>query len=181
MRGRLGFLIPLGLSVGLLLSACSSPEGSAGPSSTPAVSATSTGTQPAEVAGARATPPGPTPTLPLSGETTAAPPQVIVSDQFVRDNTIVVDQAIVPEQGWVAIHETLPDGAPGQVIGAAKVAPKLDIQVRVQLDKPIDGPTQLVAMLHRETSNPDSFDFPGADPPYTENGRPVVARFTARP
>jgi hypothetical protein len=133
------------------------------------------------VAGARATPPPVTPTLPMAGETAAAPPQITVSDQFVREGMIVVDQATLPEGGWVVIHETLPDGAPGEVIGRARVGAQLNIQVPVQLERDFDGPTQLVAMLHRNTGDPESFNFPDEDPPFTENGRPVIDRFTVRP
>jgi hypothetical protein len=133
------------------------------------------------VAGARATPPPVTPTLPLTGETAAAPPQVIVSDQFVRDNMIVVDQATAPEEAWIVIYDTLPDGAPGDVIGRARIGAQLNIQVPVELDVAIDESTQLVAMLHSNTGDPESFDFPDEDRPFVENGRPVIDRFTVRP
>jgi hypothetical protein len=159
------FMAALALSLAVLVSACQPEELEAVPG----------------VAGARATPPPVTPTLPLAGETVAAPPQIIVSDQFVREDSIVVDQATVPEPGWVAIYDTLPDGAPRGVIGHARIGAQLNVQVLVQLERSFDSSTQLVAMLHRNTGDPESFNFPDEDPPFTENGRPVIDRFTVRP
>jgi hypothetical protein len=185
LRTKSLFIAVLVLTLAVLAAACQPEEAAPATGVSPEAPGDATPEAPAdatpEVAGARATPPELTPTLPLAGKTTAAPPQVIVSDQFVRDGSIVVDQAVVPEDGWVVIHDTLPDGAPGEVVGYARIGAQLNLDVSVQIERSFDGPTQLVAMLHRNIGDPESFDFPEADPPFTENGRPVVDRFTVRP
>lgn len=115
------------------------------------------------------------------GTPTSGQAQVAVSPQKLRDNTVTIDRAIVPEPGWVVIHAVQPDGSPGQVIGTATLQEGANTQVAVRLQDPPTEETELIAMLHRDTGEPQTFDFPGQDPPFLESGKPVMAQFRAQP
>lgn len=119
--------------------------------------------------------------MPATDTPTAQQPQVTVSNQLLSDDTVVVDQAVVPEPGWVVIHVVQPDGSAGQVIGAAKLQEGVNTSVAVYLETAPTEETELIAMLHRDTGEPETFNFPGGDPPFTENGNPVITRFTVQP
>jgi len=119
--------------------------------------------------------------MPATGTPTTDRPQVTVSDQMLLHDTVFVDQAVVPEPGWLVIHAVQPDGSPGEVIGTAKLQEGVNTQVAVHLERAPTEETELIAMLHRDTGEPETFNFPGGDPPFTENGSPVITRFSVQP
>jgi len=112
----------------------------------------------------------PTPTAePAAAEpATQAPtpeplPAVVVSDQDASQGTVIIDEVTAAQPGWVVIHISQ-DGAPGPVIGYARVSEgqNLDVPVEIDLDR---ATTELFAMLHVDEGYRGEYEFPGPDVP----------------
>lgn len=110
------------------------------------------------------------------GEPTgAAQPSVSLLDQESDGSTVVVLDATIPQGGFIAIHETNEDGSPGAVIGHTEfLEPGTSSNVNVSLDEPIESDQSLIAMLHQDTNDNETYDFPDADGPYTNEAGAVV-------
>jgi len=101
---------------------------------------------------------------------------VTVMDQAIEDSTVVVPEVISDGQGWMVIHAD-EDGAPGPVIGQAAVSDGVNTDVGVEID--VEAATEtLYAMLHADTGEMGTYEFPDADPPVTVEGNVVVEPFT---
>lgn len=107
-------------------------------------------------------------------------PQVMVSDQPVKDNTVTIEKVVYDQQGWIVIHKEA-DGKPGPVIGWAAVQPGENTNVVVTLQESLSGPTKLFAMLHTDAGTVGEYEFPGADTPVKVGDAVVVKPFTATP
>ena len=106
-----------------------------------------------------------------------------VYDQTSGGRTVVVENAYVPEGGFVTIHDgSLLDGeALGSVRGTSdylEAEPHSNIEI--ELDDPYEEDGTVIAIPHRDTNGNWEYDFVdsegGADAPYlTEGGDAVVA------
>ncbi len=103
-------------------------------------------------------------------------PSVTVSDQAIEDGTVTVDTVVSDGPGWIVIH-TDDDGAPGPVIGQAAVADGENTDVTVEIDTEAATET-LWAMLHEDTGEEGTYEFPDADPPVQVEGEVVMQSFT---
>ena len=104
-------------------------------------------------------------------------PFVVAADQDVGgDNAVTVPEVVAAQPGWIVIHADN-NGAPGAVIGHAAVPAGINEDVVVTIDMKMATET-LYAMLHDDTANLGTYEFPGADPPVTVDGDVVVRPFT---
>lgn len=114
----------------------------------------------------------------------AGPIGLGVSPQPARES-VIVTHALIPEPGFVVIHETDAAGdvvVPGS-LGSAPLSAGDNRGVRVTLDRATRAGETLVAMLHRDTDGDGAYEFgpgsTGVDTPLLLNGtEPVVAAFT---
>lgn len=101
--------------------------------------------------------------------TATYPPNVVVLDQPVVDDSITVERVISNGPGWLVVYRD-EDGAPGLIIGSAPLADGLNERVVV----PVRAPSvteQLFIFLHEDTEPGGGFNFPAADPQITYQGR----------
>ncbi len=103
-------------------------------------------------------------------------PSVTVSDQAIEDGTVTVDSVVSDGPGWIVIH-TDDDGAPGPVIGHAAVSDGENTNVTVEIDTE-EATETLWAMLHEDTGEEGSYEFPDADPPVELEGEIVMQSFS---
>lgn len=117
-------------------------------------------------------------------------PAVEVSDQEIRNDTVVVDRVVSDGPGWIVIHAD-DNGAPGDVVGYSTVVDGENADVSVQIDTSLlavgmseteamtdtEGVT-LYAMLHTDAGEEGAYEFPGDDTPVTVDGEVVMAPFT---
>jgi hypothetical protein len=103
-------------------------------------------------------------------------PSVTVMDQAIEDSTVVVPGVISDGPGWIVIHADQ-DGAPGPVIGHSVVSDGVNTDVSVEID--VNAATEtLYAMLHTDSGQIGTYEFPGGDPPVQVEGNIVVKPFT---
>lgn len=107
---------------------------------------------------------------------------VEVSDQEVTDGTVTIDSVTTTEAGWLVIHEGSCDDF-GDVVGHAEVQAGDNADVSVPFDEGVevteDG--QYCAMLHSDTGETGTYEFPDADPPVQDaDGNIVMTTFTAQ-
>jgi glucose/arabinose dehydrogenase/plastocyanin len=108
-------------------------------------------------------------------EETGVTSSITVMDQPLTDNTIAVDEVVSDGPGWLVIHAD-ENGAPGPVIGYSEVMSGTNMDISVELD--LTGLTgTLYAMLHQDTGEMGTYEFPDADPPVTVEGEVVVVPF----
>lgn len=106
---------------------------------------------------------------PAAAPATAAPAvdtvesAVLVSDQDASQGAVIIDEVTAAQPGWIVIHISQ-DGAPGPVIGYARVSAgqNLDVPVEIDLDR---ATSQLFAMLHVDEGYRGEYEFPGPDGP----------------
>lgn len=97
------------------------------------------------------------------------PPEILVYDQPVIDNTISIERVISDGPGWIVIYNEM-EGQPGFIIGTAALEDGLNESVPVSL-LPSAITTQLFARLHHDDEPGDAFNFPGLDQPVMFNNR----------
>ena len=97
------------------------------------------------------------------------PPEVLVYDQPIIENTVTIERAISVGPGWLAIYNDV-DGQPGFIIGSAALEDGLNEQVVVELLEIATTP-QLFARIHEDTQPGDDFNFPAQDPAVLQNNR----------
>ena len=103
-------------------------------------------------------------------------PEVEVQDQSLTDSTVVIDSVVAREQGWLVIHRD-DNGALGAVIGYSAVDSGTNEDVEVEIDNSQKTDT-LYAMLHVDTGQRGTYEFPGGDPPVEVDGEIVVKAFS---
>jgi PGF-CTERM protein len=104
----------------------------------------------------------------------SGPATVTFNDQSSSGTTVTVSSVYLPAGGFVAIHE---GDAGGPVIGTSTfLTSGTHEDVEVTLDEPYEDAqtVTLVAMPHQDTNNNKTYEFPGDDGPYTENGSAVT-------
>lgn len=102
-------------------------------------------------------------------------PTVTASDQSAVNGTVVIDQVVAAEAGWIVIHVDA-DGGPGPVIGFAPVAAGRNADVVVEIDLEQATPT-LHAMLHLDAGQLGTYEFPGDDVPVRAGDAIVMVPF----
>lgn len=126
-----------------------------------------------------APPPTEAPTEPMAETeppTEAAQPSVTVSDQDASGGTVTVDSTTAAQPGWMVIHADA-DGSPGAVIGHAPVEQGSNENVTVEIELSQATPT-LYAMLHVDSGEMGTYEFPDGDPPARVGDQIVVQPFT---
>ncbi|MFC4449901.1 DUF7282 domain-containing protein [Halorussus aquaticus] len=138
------------------------------------------------------------------GQTTtvAETANVTFQNQSSNGSAVVVERVVVPEGGFIAIHEAesaaqmtetematetameTPTAAAGEaaqrytagaVIGnSTYLEPGVHENVTVQLDQPLEESQVLIAMPHLDTNDNQQYEFPEADEPYTQAGQAVT-------
>lgn len=131
-----------------------------------------------------------------TGNATAgnATANVTFENQTANGSAVVVENATLPEGGFVVVHLATPENqsvnasgnetvdvaltrnlTAGAVVGNSTY---LDAgtheNVTVTLDEPVTDDQYLIAMLHQDTNDNQTYDFPDADGPYTTDGEPVT-------
>ncbi|MFC4449902.1 DUF7282 domain-containing protein [Halorussus aquaticus] len=101
-----------------------------------------------------------------------------------NQTTVLIERAVVPEGGFVVIHEatnvsgefaTEGQVSVGDVVGnSTYLEPGVHSNVVVELNETVNESKTLVAMAHRDTNDNQQYDFPEADEPYTRGGSPVI-------
>lgn len=97
------------------------------------------------------------------------PPEILVFDQPIIDNTISIERVISDGPGWIVIYNEM-EGQPGFIIGTAALEDGLNEFVPVSL-LPSAITTQLFARIHHDDEPGDAFNFPAADQPVMFNNR----------
>jgi hypothetical protein len=115
-----------------------------------------------------------------SADRTPAAPSLAVSPQRAGV-TVTIDDATMPEPGFVVIFATDADGkplVPGS-IGAAPIPDGRSRNIEVALTEPVRPGDRLIAMLHFDSGEPGVYEFGPAsiaeDKPVMYQGKPVTA------
>ncbi len=157
--GTLRFLLGVGIVLALGVSACAPATPTTEPTEAP---------RPTEA-----------PTEPMAETepaTEAAEASVTVSDQDASGGTVTVDSTTAAQASWMVIHADA-DGSPGAVIGHAEVDEGVNENVTVEINLSQATPT-LYAMLHVDSGEAGTYEFPDGDPPARAGDQIVVKPFT---
>jgi glucose/arabinose dehydrogenase/plastocyanin len=115
--------------------------------------------------------------VPAGNETPSVVPSVTVSDQPVRNDSVVVDEVVSDGPGWIVIHaeenETF-----GSVLGFTGVTDGTSTDVVVAIEEPGTITETLYAMLHTDAGTEGEWEFPGPDEPVSVDGVVVAPAFT---
>jgi hypothetical protein len=108
----------------------------------------------------------------------AGTPFVGVYDQNVTGDTVTIDYVVSVGPGWIVIHVDN-NGKPGEVIGHAAVSDGINKFVRVKIDtsKKTD---RLIAMLHTDSGEIGTYEFPQGDPPVKIDDKIVMQSFATK-
>lgn len=113
--------------------------------------------------------------------TTTAPaaPAVVAGAQAVSEASVVVSEVVAPQNGWIVIHQSNPDGSVKvpESIGHSPVAAGDNVDIPVALDTSVATGDKLWAMVHIDEGTIGTYEFPGADKPITEGDKPVMSSF----
>jgi len=94
---------------------------------------------------------------------------VTFQDQDSEGTSVVVQQTTLSDGGFLVIHD-----ASGAVLGHSAYLDAGDhSNVAIDLDSPISSDQTLIAMAHIDDGD-QTYEFPGADGPYTADGAPVT-------
>ncbi|MFC7080187.1 DUF7282 domain-containing protein [Halorussus caseinilyticus] len=106
------------------------------------------------------------------------------TDGAPNTTTVTLERVVVPEGGFLVIHEarnvsgdyaSAENVSVGPVVGnSTYLEPGVHSNVVVELDGSINDSQTLVAMPHLDTNDNQRYDFPEADDPYVMDGSPVV-------
>jgi PGF-CTERM protein len=102
---------------------------------------------------------------------------VSFSAQSSGGTVVVVDEAFVPEGGFVTVHDSsLQDGDTFESVRGTSeyLAPGLHRDIVVTLDDPLSDDDTLIPMAHQDTNGNEAYDFANSsgqeDGPYTDDG-----------
>ncbi len=102
-------------------------------------------------------------------------PSVTANDQASDGSTVVVAKVVSKGPGWIAIHADQ-NGQIGPVIGYTHLNDGENDNVTVKIDPNMATP-RLYAMLHIDAGAIGTYEFPGPDVPYTNNGQMISPPF----
>ncbi len=77
-------------------------------------------------------------------------PSVEASDQSVEGGTVSAEKIVAPANGWLVVHRTGEDMAPGVVIGHAPLREGENTDVVAILTEPVESGDMLMLMVHGE-------------------------------
>lgn len=104
-----------------------------------------------------------------------------VANQPVTDGQITIDRAIMPQAGFVALHEVKDNQLSPDAVGWAALKAGETDGVTVKVDGSVKPDTVLVAMLHQDNGKAGSFEFGtkdmNVDGPELIDGQPVAVPF----
>jgi hypothetical protein len=100
---------------------------------------------------------------------------IFVTQHEIEDSTAVIDRVVAPQDGFVAIWNSV-NGQPGEVIGSAPVQAGENTNVEVEIDLG-QATQQLFISLHEDVEPLGEFD-PETDPFVLVNGQPLLAQLT---
>lgn len=163
------FWLVLGLLLVSLLGACTDATPAA-----PTVTVTSA-PSPAETPSATATPRATATTAPTPTPTPPTPMLQAIQQRIDEERVVVISDVVSPEAGWLVVYAG-GDDSQEEVIGYAAVPAGSSQDVAVEID-PFAVTPMLTARLHADSSEAGVFEYPGADPPLEQDGRPVEATF----
>lgn len=77
-------------------------------------------------------------------------PAVMASDQSVEGGTVTADSITAPANGWLVVHRTDADMAPGIVVGHAPLKMGENMDVTAILTEEVASGDMLMLMVHGE-------------------------------
>jgi S-layer glycoprotein len=116
------------------------------------------------------------PTAPPATAPAAPTGRMAATDQLLVNNTVIVASVTASQDGWVAVHESNPDGTVKAPANIGKVAVKAGTttNLAIPLDKQVANGAKLWPMLHIDVGQPGVYEFPGPDVPVAVNGEVVM-------
>ena len=114
-----------------------------------------------------------------------ATPMVMASDQSVENGVVSADQIVAIENGWLVVHRTDADMAPGPVVGHAPIRKGETNDVAAILTEDVAAGDMLMLMVHSEAGGMSTgiFEYTlGAkeDGPVRVDGELVMSVITAQ-
>ena len=113
-------------------------------------------------------------------------PMLTVADQAVSDDTVVIEDLYLPQNGYLVIHAADADGklkAP-ESIGHKMVEKGEHQNVKIKLDHSVESGDKLFAMLHEDTGTHGSYEFADSggkqDGAMKADGKPVIKPFMVK-
>ena len=104
-------------------------------------------------------------------------PSVTVQDQSIESGKVTVAQVVSSGSGWLVVHAQA-DGKPGPILGLSPVKDGENSDVMVEIDT-ANATETLYAMLHTDTGEMGSFEFPdGPDGPVKVDEKVVTPAFS---
>jgi hypothetical protein len=117
--------------------------------------------------------------VPVSAqETGTATASLTVSEQLAVNGMIVIENAVMPEAGWVVIHAVV-GGQMGPTVGIAPLQAGENQNVPVMIDT-LGATPESMAVLHLDTGMAGMYEFdmmPDVDPPVLQDDQPVQTPF----
>ncbi len=112
--------------------------------------------------------------LPLSLAGMAAADEIMAGPQ-PGGNSVTVDEVTISKDGWLVVH-AIKDGKPVVPASIGRVPLKAGTtkNVTVPLDVMVKPGDKVLTMLHVDAGKAGVFEFPGADAPVKQGGKPVV-------
>jgi len=112
-------------------------------------------------------------------------PMVEASDQSVANGVVSADMVSAPENGWLVVHRTDSDMAPGPVVGHAPLRAGETSDVAAILTEDVASGDMLMLMVHSEAGGSETgiFEYTlGAseDGPIKPDGQLVMTTITAQ-
>lgn len=110
---------------------------------------------------------------------------VMASDQSVANGIVSAEKIVAPENGWLVVHRTDADMAPGVVVGHAPIRKGETADVAAILTEEVAAGDMLMLMVHAENGGmaTGSFEYTlGAkeDGPIRVDGNLVMSVITAQ-
>ena len=79
-----------------------------------------------------------------------ATPMVMASDQSVANGVVSAEKIVAPENGWLVVHRTDAEMAPGPVVGHAPIRKGETMDVAAILTEEVAPGDMLMLMVHAE-------------------------------
>ena len=114
-----------------------------------------------------------------------AAPMVEAADQSVENGIVSADTIVAPENGWLVVHRTDAEMAPGPVVGHAPLRAGMNTDVAAILTEEVAAGDMLMLMVHSEAGGTQTgiFEYTlGAteDGPIRMDGELVMTVVTAQ-
>ncbi len=124
---------------------------------------------------------------PLSSDATALGPASVAKDRNVlvastqnAGDSVVMSMVAIAQDGWIAVHDVLPDGSHGAILGARRFAAGTYFGERVELLRATRPGSTYAAVLHADDGDA-LFDFTIEEPVRDEFSSRIAEVFLATP